>query len=180
MKIAIIGYSGSGKSTLATKLGRHYHCEVLHLDSVHFSEGWAERSDEDMINDTKAFMKKENWVIEGNYSRTLYQERMEQADQIIFMNFSRIACLWRAYRRYQTYKGKTRPDMANGCNEKFDREFVCWILKKGRTKAIRKRYQNVVKSYPEKVVILRNQRELNRFLKTLGKCQLRRSPHQIS
>jgi Adenylate kinase and related kinases len=44
MKIAIIGYSGSGKSTLAAKLGKFYHAEVLHLDSVHFLPGWVERN----------------------------------------------------------------------------------------------------------------------------------------
>ncbi|TYK92515.1 ATP-binding cassette domain-containing protein, partial [Streptococcus pyogenes] len=40
MKIAIIGHSGSGKSTLARFLGQHYHCEVVHLDQLHFSSNW--------------------------------------------------------------------------------------------------------------------------------------------
>ena len=43
MKIVIIGYSGSGKSTLAKNLGAHYNIPVLHMDSIHFKDGWVER-----------------------------------------------------------------------------------------------------------------------------------------
>ncbi|MHC3835481.1 GTPase, partial [Streptococcus thermophilus] len=48
MKIAIIGYSGSGKSTLANFLGQHYNCEVLHLDKIHFTSNWQERTVDEM------------------------------------------------------------------------------------------------------------------------------------
>lgn len=163
MKIAIIGYSGAGKSTLAGKLGSYYRCDVLHLDAVHFAPNWVERSEEEMTADVKAFMERESWVIEGNYSGVLYQRRMEEADQIIFLNFNRFSCLWRAYRRYRTYQGKVRPDMAAGCDEKLDWEFVCWILRDGRSPKAKRRYRNVMETYPQKVVVLKNQRELDRF-----------------
>ncbi|MCF0111061.1 MAG: DNA topology modulation protein [Erysipelotrichaceae bacterium] len=167
MKIAIVGYSGSGKSTLAGKLGKLYMYDVLHLDSIHFSSGWKERSDEDMITDVKAFLDKENWIIEGNYSRILYQRRMEEADRIVVMNFNRFSCLVRAYKRYRMYKGKTRPDMAPGCSEKFDREFVLWILRDGRNKTMKKRYRDVMQRYPDKTVVLKNQRQMDDFVSTL-------------
>ena len=48
LKIAIIGYSGSGKSTLANFLGQHYNCEVLHLDKIHFTSNWQERTVDEM------------------------------------------------------------------------------------------------------------------------------------
>lgn len=117
MKIAIIGYSGSGKSTLANRLGEYYSCEVLHLDRIHFSSDWTERADEAMLADLKSFLEKESWVIDGNYNRMLYQERMKSSDCILFLNFNRFTCLFRAFKRYQTYKGKVRPDMADGCRE---------------------------------------------------------------
>ena len=169
MKIAIIGYSGAGKSTLARELGGYYRCDVLHLDSVHFAADWVERSEEEMAADVRAFMEKESWVIEGNYSGVLYQRRMEEADQIIFLNFNRLSCLRRVYRRYRVYQGKTRPDMAAGCNEKLDRAFVCWILRDGRSRKAKERYRNVLKTYQQKTIMLRNQRELDRFLKDI-KC----------
>lgn len=164
MKIAIIGYSGAGKSTLARKLGAYYNCEVLHLDSIHFSSDWAERTDEEMTADVKLFMTKENWVIEGNYSGVLYQQRMEEADRIVFLNFNRLCCLWRAYKRYQMYKGTVRPDMADGCCEKFDWEFVRWILWEGRSEKTKKRYQSILASFPYKTIVLKKQAQLDRFL----------------
>lgn len=164
MKIAIIGYSGAGKSTLAHKLGSDYSCEVLHLDSIHFAPDWTERTDEKMTADVRRFMAKENWIIDGNYSSILYQQRMDEADQIIILDFNRFRCLRRAYKRYQTYQGKVRPDMANGCFEKFDWEFVRWILWEGRSEKVQKRYKNIAACYPHKTTVLKNQAQLDRFL----------------
>lgn len=165
MKIAIIGYSGAGKSTLAHKLGICYKCEVLHLDSIHFASGWIERTDEEMAADVRLFMEKENWIIDGNYSSILYQRRMDKANQIVFMNFNRFYCLWRAYKRYRIYKGMTRPDMADGCYEKFDWEFIRWILWEGRSKKAKKRYHSTIADYPDKTIVLKNQAQLDRFLR---------------
>ena len=168
MKIAIIGYSGSGKSTLARRLGKHYQCEVLHLDSIHLAENWVERSDEEMIADAAAFMEKDGWIIDGNYSRVLQKQRFSDADRIIFMNFNRFACLARVCRRYGVYRGTRRPDMAEGCSEKLDFEFIRWILWEGRTAKMRARYRNTAETYPDKITVLRNQRELDSFMKELG------------
>lgn len=164
MKIAIIGYSGAGKSTLADSLGGRYYCEVLHLDSLHFAPDWAERTDNEMAADVRQFLIKDNWIIDGNYSSILYQQRMEEADQIIILDFNRFHCLWRAFRRYQTYKGKVRPDMADGCYEKFDWEFVRWILWEGRSRKTQKRYRSIAAKYPHKTVVLKNQAQLDQFL----------------
>ena len=168
MKIAVIGYSGAGKSTLARKLGISYNCEVLHLDSVHFASDWTERTDEEMTADVGLFMEKENWIIDGNYSSILYKQRMEEADRIVILNFNRFSCLRRAYKRYLMFKGNVRPDVADGCYEKFDREFVRWILWEGRTEKARKRYRNTAASYPQKTIVLKNQAQLDRFLKKVN------------
>ena len=153
MKIAIIGYSGSGKSTLANFLGQHYNCQVLHLDK---------------IDDVSTFMLQSDWIIEGNYSACLYEERMREADCIVYFNFNRVNCLYRAFRRYLTYRGKTRPSMAEGCNEKFDFAFVKWILLDGRSKKYVEQYNVVVKNYSDKTIILKNQRQLNHYMKQVN------------
>ena len=75
---------------------------------------------------------------------------MEQADQILFLNFSRWNCLFRAWKRYCRYKGRVRESMAAGCPERFDWEFIRWILWDGRTKSARERYQSIHSTYPEK------------------------------
>ena len=89
---------------------------------------------------------------------------MEQADQIIFLNFSRWYCLFRAWKRYRRYKGRVRESMAAGCPERFDWEFIRWILWDGRQARQVTRYQTIGQTYPDKFISLKNQKELDCFL----------------
>lgn len=170
MKISIIGYSGSGKSTLAGFLGEQYQVPVLYLDKVHWLPGWNERETSEKQDIVHDFLNQNSgWVIDGNYSRLFFEERMEEADKIIFMNFNRVTCLFRAWKRYITYRGRTRESMTDGCDEKIDFEFVKWILHEGRSESHKKQFQAVQEKYSDKVVVLKNQRQLNRFMKN-AKC----------
>ena len=168
MKIAIIGYSGSGKSTLAGILGEKYKIPILHFDTVQFLPDWVIREQDEKLRITKEFLdSNDSWVIDGNYSKLFFDRRMEEADEIIVMTFNRFSSLFRAYKRYIKYKNTTRPDMAEGCNEKFDFEFATWILWKGRTKSFRQRNKNVIKMYGDKVTVIKNQRQLSRYIDNL-------------
>ena len=164
MKIAVLGFSGSGKSTLARRLGERLSLPVLHLDTVFWLPGWQERDREECAAITARFMERENWLIEGVYSKIHFDARMEHADQIIMVTLPALNCLFRAMRRYFTYRGQSRPDMTDGCPEKFDLEFVWWVFWKGRTGQRRRLLDEVAAKYPEKVTILRSQREIDRFL----------------
>ena len=167
MKIAIIGYSGAGKSTLAEKLSHYYSIPKLHMDTLQFQPGWQDSDREWMLDEMKKFLTKhEAWVIDGNYSWCYYEERMQEADQIIFLNFSAWNCLLRAFKRYLKYRGKVRESMAAGCQEQFNWEFIRWILWEGRSKSTRELYNWVQETYPDKVVILSSQKEIDYFLKT--------------
>ena len=84
---------------------------------------------------------------------------------IILLLFNRISCLHRVTRRYLKYKNATRSDMADGCTEKLDWEFVKWVLRDGRTKTSKQRYQSVRDRYPEKTVVIKNQRQLDAYLR---------------
>ena len=87
MKIVIIGYSGSGKSTLAENLARHYSIPKLHMDTLQFQPGWIDSDRDWMEKEMRQFLgDHKDWVIDGNYSWCCYEERMEQADQIIFLH----------------------------------------------------------------------------------------------
>ena len=163
MKIAIVGYSGSGKSTMAQKLGAYYQVEVLHLDSVHFLPNWIERPRADMQKMVRDFLNTHpDWVIDGNYTDCDYERRMESADQIIMMLFPPLSSLWRVVRRYLHYRNTSRPDL--GCTERLNWEFVKWVLWQGRSKRAQQRYRDLAVKYPEKVVILKTQRQIDIFL----------------
>ena len=93
---------------------------------------------------------------------------MEEADEIIFLLFNRFSCLYRAYRRSRIYAGKTRPDMAEGCKEKFDWEFATWILWKGRSKRTKQLFSGAMERYPHKVTIIKNQKQLDAYMAEKG------------
>ena len=169
MKISVIGYSGAGKSTLAAKLGELYSAPVLHLDTVQFLPDWQVRPLDDGRRIVYDFMQNEKkWVIDGNYGKFFRKERLEQSDMIIFMDFPRIVCLYYAFGRYLKFRGKNRPDMADGCKEKFDRDFFWWILRGGRTKERRHSYKQICVEHKAKLVRLKSRRAANSFMRTLA------------
>lgn len=165
MKIAVMGYSGSGKSTLAEFLGRRHSIDVLHLDRVQFTEGWRERDRDEARALVRRFMEAhDSWVIDGNYRGFCWQERLEQADCIVLMEFGRLDCLARVLKRTRAYYGRSRPDLAPGCPERLDPEFLRWVVWDGRTRERREMFEQVRDGYGGKVVRLRNQRELDAFM----------------
>ena len=167
MKIAILGYSGSGKSTLAGILAQHYDIPVLYLDNVAFKPGWQNRDKDKRKEIVSNFMKNENWVIDGNYKSLFRADRLEHSDKIIILSFNRFFCLKSVLKRYFMYKGKTRPDMAKGCDEKIDLEFIWWILYRGRTRKIRKDYKNIYNQYKSKTLWFTNRNQVNDYINTL-------------
>ncbi len=54
--------------------------------------------------------------------------------------------------------------MAEGCEEKFDLEFVWWILHRGRTRQKRAHNRALQRAYADKLVVLRTQRQLDTYL----------------
>ncbi len=168
MKIAIIGHSGSGKSTLAKYISNYYKLPLLYLDTIHFKENWQFRNREEALSIVSEFMKNKNWVIDGNYSKLLKDKRLNEADYIIYMNFNRFNCLFRALKRYLKYKNTIRESSAKGCIEKLDIEFIYWILYKGRTKEKLNGFNNIVSKYKYKTIVIKNQIQLNNFIKNIS------------
>ena len=162
MKIVIIGYSGSGKSTLAKILGKHYNIPVLHLDSVNFLSGWNVRDENETNEIVKKFIEEnESWIIDGNYHK-IASYRFELADKIIFLNYNRFFCLKSVIKRYKENIGKTRNDMAAGCEEKIDLKFLYWVFMKGRSKTRRDRFKNIVKNHNNSLVF-KNRKQLFKY-----------------
>ncbi len=168
-RIMIFGFAGGGKSTLARKMGDILDIEPLYFDSIHWLPNWVESTVEYKKEKVRPVLECERWIIEGNYRRIYWQERLDLADTVIFINVNRFTCLWQAWRRSRIYKGRTRPDMGEGCVEKFDLEFMKWILFKGRGR--QNEMLNTVKYAEEcgkNTYILKNRRAINKFLEGLS------------
>ena len=55
-------------------------------------------------------LKKDCWVIDGNYKRTM-SLRLSYADVVVFFYQSRFFCFWRVVKRIFKNYGSTCPDM---------------------------------------------------------------------
>ena len=121
-RIIIIGCGGAGKSTLARKLGEVLDLPVVHLDKLFWKPGWVETSHEEFDALLAQELAKDHWIMDGNFNRTM-PERMKRCDTIIYLDFSRFACLMGVLKRVITTYGKVRPDMGEGCPERIDLEF---------------------------------------------------------
>lgn len=53
--------------------------------------------------------------------------RLKYADFCIFLDYDTELCVQSVHERAEKYKGTTRPDMTDGCEEQFDDDFKNWI-----------------------------------------------------
>lgn len=165
MKILLIGHSGSGKSTLATKLATQYQIPLLHLDTIAFAPHWKLRPSKNIVADLKEFLNQhDNWVIDGIYSKHLFERRLEEADVILYLNFNRWTSLYRILKRRIAFHGKVRPSAPSGCKERLDKQFLCYALFHSRRPERMQFFDDICQKYRKKVVILTNQREIEAFL----------------
>lgn len=162
-RIMIIGCGGAGKSTLARLLREKTGLPVIHLDQIFWSPGnWQHLGKTEFDALLTAQAQKEKWIIDGNYNRTL-ELRLQKADTVIYLDYSRWQCLRGWLKRVITYWGTARPDMAPGCKEWFDPEFVKWLWRYNRDS--RQRNYELIAKYPNaKPIILKNRRQVRKFL----------------
>ena len=164
-RIMIIGCGGAGKSTLARQLGAKLNLPVVHLDKLFWRPGWEHISREEFDRHHREALAQEKWIIDGNYDRTM-GERAKYCDTIIYLDFSRAACLMGVAKRVLTSYGRVRPDMGEGCPERFDLEFIKWIWDFNKNNR-EKTYRLLNETEGKETVVLKNRRAVRLFLKTL-------------
>lgn len=164
-KVLVIGPGGSGKSTFAKRLGQILGIDVKHLDSFYWRAGWTKPSEEDWIQKVNELTSGESWILDGNFGGTLAL-RVERCDTIIFLDMPRLLCLWRVTKRRLTYRNRSRPDMAEGCNEKLDLEFIDWVWNYSSRSRPRVLKLLEEKKASKKIVWLRSNAEAEQFLKS--------------
>lgn len=166
-RILVIGSGGAGKSTFARRLGESLHLEVVHLDAHYWKPGWVEPPKGEWRARVEELLKRDAWVMDGNYSGTL-DLRLASCDTVVFLDLPRAVCLWRVLKRAVVYRHATRPDMAEGCPEQLNLEFIRWVWgypKRSRPKVVRMLAEN---EREKRVVRLRSAAEVESFLARAG------------
>ena len=103
--------------------------------------------------------------MDGNFNRTM-PERIKRCDTIIYLDFSRFACLMGVLKRIITTYGKVRPDMGEGCPERIDLEFLKWVWNFNKNK--RESYYKLLNEAENvETIVLKNRRAVKLFLKSL-------------
>lgn len=163
-RVLVLGCPGAGKSTLARSLGEALSLPVVHLDKLWWKSGWVNRTEGEFDALLDAVLLGEEWVIDGNYLRTL-PRRLERCDAVVLLDYPRRVCLLRALRRILTWRGRTRPDMAADCPERLDGEFVRWIWEFHRTQ--RPQVLELLDGWTGEKHVFRSPKDCARFLAKL-------------
>ena len=164
-RIVIIGCGGAGKSTLARQLGEKLNIPVVHLDKLWWKPNWVETSREEFDAKLAQELAKPRWIMDGNFNRTM-PERVARCDTIIYLDFSRLACLLGVLKRVITTYGTVRPDMGEGCPERFDWKFLQWVWNYNREKRERN-YRLLKEAEDVEIIILKNRTAVKKFLRSL-------------
>lgn len=165
-KVLVIGSGGAGKSTLARQIGEALDIEVKHLDKLYWQPGWTEPSKQEWLGKVKELTTENRWVMDGNFGGTL-EVRVQRCDTIVFLDLPRAVCLWRIAKRRLFYHKRSRPDMAEGCPEKLDWEFVRWVWT--YTDRSRPKVVKLLREHAEtkRIVWLRSRADVQKFLSSL-------------
>ena len=164
-RILIIGCGGAGKSTLARQLGEKLNLPVVHLDRLYWKPGWVQESREEFDRKLSLELDKGRWILDGNFNRTMPQ-RMAKCDTVIYLDFPRLTCLLGVMKRILTTYGKVRPDMGDGCPERFDLEFLQWVWNYNKNNR-EQNYRLLNEAAHVQKIILKNRRMVKTFLKNL-------------
>lgn len=165
-RVLILGCGGSGKSTLARQLGVITGLEVIHLDRLFWRADWKSLSREEFDAVLAEELEKTRWIMDGNYDRTVSM-RLKKCDTVIMLDYSRWTCLFGVCKRILTHYGKTRPDMGDGCPERFDWEFMKWVWNYNRDRRP-KMLKLLEEEKNAQILIFHNRRQLRDFLQDLS------------
>lgn len=166
-RVAVFGCQASGKTFLSKKIGSILELPVCHLDEFIWGQRNSWISAEDNNRKIIGLLEKKNWIIEGTYRETI-KNRILACDRAIFLNVGRWTCLLNMFQKrigFMLHLKRVRPFERISLvlirhiwenNGKINTFLTDAIEETGRA---------------EKIVILKNRREINSFIHGL-----RRSP----
>jgi adenylate kinase family enzyme len=155
-RVVIVGTSGAGKTTLGKRLAKKLEARFIELDALHWQENWTPNPN--FAAAVAKALEAERWVVDGNYSSKLQDSVLEQADTLIWLDYSLGTKLWRLIRR-SVRRVVTREVLWNGNTETlrtmaFSRDSLfIWFFKSHWKQ--RRRYAALFAAAPEGLSLYR-------------------------
>ncbi len=164
-RILIIGPCGAGKSTFAVALGVKLGLPVHHIDQMNWHPGWVEGGKDALRARLAEVTATSAWIIDGTYGGTL-EARLPHADTVLYLDYPIRLCVWRLLKRIAHYHGRARPDMPDGCPERFDLAFLFYLLRWNSGPRIR--LEQKIASYSHLVTRFQSPKALDHWLESIA------------
>ena len=159
-KVIVIGCAGSGKSTLSRVLAEKTGLPLVHLDLLYWQADGTNVEKDVFLARLREELKREEWIIDGNYSSTM-DERMSECDTIIFLDYPTEVCL----EGVESRRGKPRSDMP--CVLSDDGEEFIEFIKGYREKNRPAVLELLNKHEKKRILIFKSRDEADLFLEYL-------------
>jgi adenylate kinase family enzyme len=169
-RIMVMGGPGSGKSTFAREMGQILDLPVYHLDRYFWNPGWVQTEWDAFADRVRQIASLDQWIIDGNYSRTL-PDRLLRTDAVIYLDIPLRLRLTRVVKRRIQYHGQTREDLGEGCPERID-----WVFLKQVVQYKPERHLQAIGTVRDlrgnEVTVhrLSNRTEVRRFIEEIRAC----------
>lgn len=160
-KVIVIGCPGSGKTTFAEKLQKETKLPLYYLDAVWHNPDKTHISREEFDKSILEIFATPEWIIDGNYSRTI-EIRLKECDTVFLFDLPTEVCLQGATERI----GKGRYDLP-WLETELDPEFAGFI-KEFKENSLPKIYNLLEKYKNEKqIVIFKSREEADEYLEEI-------------
>lgn len=142
-KIIIIGNSCSGKTTLGRELSNALQLHWADLDELHWLPNWVERPDSEFIALIQSEILDHNaWVASGNYTNITKDNLWQEANTIIWLNYSFPTVFYRyitrTFRRIITGEKCCNGNQETWKSAFFSRDILLfWVIFTHRSKKIK-------------------------------------------
>ena len=160
-KAIVIGCPGSGKTTFAEKLNKKTGLPLFYLDAIWHKPDRTHISREEYDVRLAEILALDEWIIDGNYSRTV-ESRIAACDTVFLFDLPAEVCIQGATDRL----GKGRYDLA-WIEKELDPEFEMFIRDFSKT-SLPKIYE-LLEKYKSKVqiTVFKSREEADNYLKEI-------------
>jgi adenylate kinase family enzyme len=126
-RIMVMGSSGSGKSTFSRRLSGITGIPIVSIDALFWKPGWVESDRTEFRARLAEVTRQPRWIMDGNYTSAEGELRRGVCDTVIWFDLPRATCMFGILTRIAKSYGQVRPEMAPGCPEKIDFEFLRYV-----------------------------------------------------